>query len=125
MGRNDQNKGKWQQNQLIIMPILLCKQKKDTSRKQQERYRTPVMRPESVAQGQDSNQKCQSDHAGFKPEIVYDIHPENRQPGQKKRQNGAMYRTRKGSSNSNKVSVYPLHKRPAKIEHKVKLFPPE
>ena len=77
MGRNDQNKGKRQQNQLIIMPILLCKQKKDTSRKQQERYRTPVMRPESVPQGQDSNQKCQSDHAGFKPEIVDDVDAEN------------------------------------------------
>ena len=84
MGRNDQNKGKRQQNQLIIMPILLCKQEKDTSCKKQKRYGTPVMLLESVSQGQDPNQKCQSDHASFKPEVVYDVHSENREPGQKK-----------------------------------------
>ena len=59
------------------MPILLCKQKQDTPCKKQKRDGTPVMRPESVAQGQDPDYKCQSDHACFKPEIVYDIHPEN------------------------------------------------
>lgn len=63
------------------MPILLSKQKKDASGKKQERYGTPVMRPVSVAQGQYTNQKGQSDHTGFKPEIVDDIHPENGEAG--------------------------------------------
>ena len=67
------------------MPILLGKQKKHTSCKKQKRYWTPVMRLESVTQGEDPYQKCQSDHTGFKPKIVYDIHPENGQSGEKKR----------------------------------------
>jgi len=83
MGRNDQNKGKRQQNQLIIMPILLRKQKQYTSRKKQEGNRTAVMRPESMMQGQDPDKKGQSDHAGFEPEIMDNIYSENGKPGQK------------------------------------------
>jgi len=59
------------------MPILLGKQKQDTSGKKQERHRTPVMSSESMAKGQNPYQKCQSDHAGFKPEIVDDVDAEN------------------------------------------------
>ena len=40
-----------------------------------------VMRPESMAKGDDTNQKCQPDHTGFKPEIVDDIDPENGKTG--------------------------------------------
>ena len=59
------------------MPILLRKQKKYTSRKKQERYRTAMMCPESMAQGQNTDKKCQCDHSRFKPEIMDDIYPEN------------------------------------------------
>ncbi len=86
MGRNDQNKGKKRAKSAHNHgPKLLRKQKKHTSGKKQKRYRTTVMAPESMAQGKDSNQKCQHDHAGFKPEIMDDIDPENGQSGKKKR----------------------------------------
>jgi len=67
------------------MPILFGKQKQDAPCKKQKRYRTPVMHAEAMPEGQDPDQKSQPDHAGFKPEIVDDIHSENRQPRQKKR----------------------------------------
>ncbi len=40
------------------MPILLRKQKKHTSGKKQKWYRTPVMPPESMAQGKYTDQKA-------------------------------------------------------------------
>ena len=83
MGRNDQNKGKRQQNQLIIVPILLRKQEKHTSCKKQKRNGTVVMSRKSVSQRKDSDDKSQSDHACFKPEIMDDIDPENRKACQK------------------------------------------
>ena len=76
MGRNDQNNSKRQQNQLIIMPILLGKQKKDANRKKKKWDRTMMMHPESMAKRHDTNEECQPDHTGFKPEIVNDIDPE-------------------------------------------------
>ena len=77
MGRNDQKNGKRQQNNLIIMPILLREQKKDSAGKQQKGYRTFVMGFKPMSQGNDSYQERQSNHTGFKPEIVYDIHAKN------------------------------------------------
>ena len=64
------------------MPILLRKEKNHPNRKQQKGNRTPVMTQESMAQGKGSDQKSQDDHAGFKPEIMYDIDSEDRQARQ-------------------------------------------
>jgi hypothetical protein len=77
MGRNDQNNGKREQNKLIIVPILLGEEEKHASREKQKGYRTPVMPGKSVTQGKGANSKSQGDHARFKPEIMYDIHPED------------------------------------------------
>ena len=59
MGRNDQNNGKREQNQLINKPILLCKEKNHPTGKQQKWYRTPVMPHESMTQGGGPDYKSQ------------------------------------------------------------------
>ena len=77
MRGNDQNNAEREQNQLIIMPILLSEQKKDSAGKQQKGHRTFVMDFKPMPQGNDSYQERKSNHTGFKPEIVYDIHAKN------------------------------------------------
>ncbi len=67
------------------MQYCLANRKRMPPVKSRKGNGTPVMRPESMAQGQNPNQKSQYDHSGFKPEIVDDIYPENGQPGQKER----------------------------------------
>ncbi len=83
MGRNDQNKGKREQKQLIIVPILLRKEENHTPGKKQKRYKTAVMPGESMAERKGSDHKSQQDHTGFKPEIVDDIHSKYGQGRQK------------------------------------------
>ena len=109
MGRNDQNNGKREQKQLIIVPILLGKQEKHTSGKQQKRKRTPVMSGETMPQGQGPDDEGQPDHTRLEPEIMDDIYPENGKPGQEQGQNGAMHRTGYRSTYPNKIRVDPFH----------------
>jgi hypothetical protein len=78
MGRNDQNNGKREQNQLINMPILLRKQEKHACGKKQKRDRAPVMPDESMTQGKHAHNKSQEDHTRLKPDIMDDINSENR-----------------------------------------------
>lgn len=84
MGRNDQNQGKREQKQLIIVPILLREQENHASCKKQKRNKTAVMPPEAMSERQGSDQEGQHNHAGLKPEIMDDIRTKYRECGQKK-----------------------------------------
>ncbi len=85
------------------MPILLCKEEKHTCGKKQKGNRTPVVPGKSMTKGINANDPGQADHSGFKPEIMNNIYPEDRQAGEEQGQDGTMHRTGDGGPDSNEV----------------------
>jgi hypothetical protein len=79
MGRNDQNNRKWEQNQLIIVPMLLGKQQNHPRDKKQKWHGTTMMAEKTMAQRINTYGPGQQNHSGFKPEIMDNVNAENGQ----------------------------------------------
>ena len=85
MRGHDQNHGKGQQKQFIIVPVLFGQQEEHTGGKKHKRNIAPVMLHKTMTQSQQSHQECKKDHTIFKITVVDDIDAQQGETTQKKR----------------------------------------
>jgi hypothetical protein len=106
MGQNDQDNGKGEEPELILVPYLFGQKKEDTAAEQQPGAQPLVMPAEAMPEGAGSNGKGQPDHAVLENGVMDDINTQDREAGEYQGQKGAMDGTGDGSGNAQGIPVY-------------------